>query len=191
MAAEASPAKAAAASTDATAAANAKIEADALLLSNAQRALQEYRLGASDKIHVNVFGEDTLTGDYMVSGNGKVSLPLIGEVPAGGMTISQFQDEVAKGYQDGYLKDPKVSVQVLNYRPFYILGEVNKPGTYPYDTSLTVLSAVATAEGFTYRANTKRVFIKHTSETQEQEYPLTSITPVAPGDTIRIKERLF
>ena len=103
----------------------------------------------------------------------------------------ELQLEIQQAYQNGYLKDPKVSAEVLNYRPFYILGEVMKPGTYPFENGLTVLKAVATAEGFTYRANTKRVYIKRPEETDEHEYPLTSTTLVAPGDTIRIGERFF
>jgi polysaccharide export outer membrane protein len=84
-----------------------------------------------------------------------------------------------------------VSAEVLNYRPFYILGEVNKPGEYPYTNNLTVLNAVATAEGFTYRADTRRVYIKRTDSAAEQAYPLNAVTQVAPGDTIRIGERFF
>ena len=157
----------------------------------AQRVIAEYRLGSGDKVRVTVFGEDALTGEYLVGGSGKISLPLVGEVQAGGLTISQFQNEVITALKEGYLKDPKVSAEVLNYRPFYILGEVQKPGEYPYSNGLTVLNAVATANGFTYRANTKKVFIKRGGENAEHEYPLTSITQVAPGDTIRIAERFF
>jgi polysaccharide export outer membrane protein len=107
------------------------------------------------------------------------------------MTIPQFQKEVETALKNGYLKEPRVSVEVLNYRPFYILGEVTKPGEYPYTNGLTVQNAVATANGFTYRANTKKVFIKRADATEEREYPLTSNTQVAPGDTIRIAERFF
>lgn len=156
-----------------------------------QRVIADYRLGSGDKVRVTVFGEDALTGEYLVGGSGKISLPLVGEVQAGGLTISRFQDEVVAALKEGYLKDPKVSAEVLNYRPFYILGEVQKPGEYPYSNGLTVLNAVATANGFTYRANTKKVFIKRAGENAEHEYPLTSITQVAPGDTIRIAERFF
>lgn len=155
------------------------------------RDVAAYKLGAGDKIRVITFGEESLTGEFQVGGSGKVSLPLIGEVAAAGMTIPEFQKEVESALKDGYLKDPRVSVEVLNYRPFYILGEVNKPGEYPYTNGLTVMNAVATAEGFTYRANTKRVFIKRADDAQEQEYPLNSTTPVAPGDTIRVAERFF
>ena len=153
--------------------------------------IASYRLGADDKVRVIVYGEDDITGEYSVNSTGKMSLPLVGEVQAAGLTIPELQLEIQQAYQNGYLKDPKVSAEVLNYRPFYILGEVMKPGTYPFENGLTVLKAVATAEGFTYRANTKRVYIKRPEETDEHEYPLTSTTLVAPGDTIRIGERFF
>ncbi len=155
------------------------------------RTVPEYRLGSGDKIRVITFGEEALTGEFFIGGSGNVSLPLIGEVSAIGLSVSEFQAAVEGKLKEGYLKEPRVSVEVLNYRPFYILGEVEKPGTYPYTNGLTVLNAVATAEGFTYRANTKRVFIKRADTAGEQEFPLTTATPVAPGDTIRIAERFF
>jgi polysaccharide export outer membrane protein len=157
----------------------------------AVRVIPAYRLGADDKIRVITFGEDALSGEFLIGGSGKVSLPLVGEVAAAGMTIPEFQKEVETALKDGYLKDPHVSVEVLTYRPFYILGEVQKPGEYPYSNGLTVLNAVATANGFTYRANTRKVFIKRADSTKEEAYPLTSTTPVAPGDTIRVAERFF
>jgi protein involved in polysaccharide export with SLBB domain len=155
------------------------------------RAIPEYHLGSGDKIRVITFGEEALTGEFSIGGSGMVSLPLIGEVRAAGLSVSEFQGQVEAKLKEGYLKEPRVSVEVLNYRPFYILGEVEKPGTYPYTNGLTVLNAVATAEGFTYRANTKRVFIKRAGDGGEQEFPLTSSILVAPGDTIRIGERFF
>lgn len=155
------------------------------------RSIPEYRLGSGDKIRVITFGEEALTGEFSIGGSGMVSLPLIGEVRAAGLSVSEFQSQVETKLKEGYLREPRVSVEVLNYRPFYILGEVEKPGTYPYTNGLTVLNAVATAEGFTYRANTRRVFIKRVDGSGEQEFPLTSQTLVAPGDTIRIGERFF
>lgn len=155
------------------------------------RLVPEYRLGAADKIRVNVFGEEALTGEFLVGGSGKVSLPLIGEVQAAGLTIAELQEEIANALRQGYINEPRVSAEVLNYRPFYILGEVNKPGEYPYTNNLTVLNAVATAEGFTYRADTRRVYIKRADGVGEQPFPLTTATQVAPGDTIRIGERFF
>lgn len=155
------------------------------------RTVPEYRLGAADKVRVNVFGEEALTGEFIVGGSGRVSMPLIGEVQAAGLTITEFQTEIAEALKKGYINEPRVSAEVLNYRPFYILGEVKKPGEYPYTNNLTVLNAVATAEGFSYRANTRQVFIKRADGTSEQAYPLTTATQVAPGDTIRIGERFF
>lgn len=155
------------------------------------RAVPEYRLGSGDKVRVITFGEESLSGEFFVGGSGKISMPLVGEIQATGLTIRQFQAGVEEALKQGFLKEPRVSAEVLNYRPFYILGEVNKPGTYPYTNGLTVQNAVATAEGFTYRANTKRVFIKRADSTMEQEFPLSAILEVAPGDTIRITERFF
>lgn len=150
-----------------------------------------YRLGPGDKVRVIVYGELDLTGEYFVSDTGTVSLPLIGDLRVSGLALDQFKDDVEGAYKKGYLKDPSVSVEVLNYRPFYILGEVNKPGEYPYVNALTVLNAVATAEGFTYRANTRVVFIKHAREKVEHKEKLPSNAAVEPGDTIRIAERFF
>jgi polysaccharide export outer membrane protein len=151
----------------------------------------EYHLGAGDKLRIVVFGEDSLSGEFFVSGGGKVSLPLIGDVDATGLTIPQLQKAIEQKLADGYLKQPQVSAEVENYRPFYILGEVMKPGEYPYTNGLTVLNAVATAEGFTYRADTRKVYIKRATSLGETQMPLTTATPVLPGDTIRIGERFF
>ncbi len=151
----------------------------------------DYILGSADKIRITVFGEPSLTGEYFVSSSGKVSLPLAGEVQAAGLTLRDFHDHVVQSLKDGYLKDPKVSLEVLTFRPFYILGEVSKPGQYPYTSGLTVFNAVATAGGFTYRANTRKVLIKRASESAEREVPLSADTTIAPGDTIRIPERFF
>ena len=150
-----------------------------------------YQLGPGDKLRVVVFGVDELGGEFTVPGSGKVSLPLIGLQQAAGLTPEQLQVEIAKALAAGYVKDPRVNVEVLNYRPFYILGEVNKPGEYPYTDGLTVLNAVARAEGFTYRAKT-RVFKRRSGEERvEHVEPLTAGAPVKPGDTIRIEERSF
>lgn len=157
----------------------------------ATRVIEEYRLGVADKVRVTVFGEAALTGDFLVGGNGKISMPLIGDTQASGLTVGEFQEEVAAALRDGFITEPRVSAEILTYRPFYILGEVNTPGEYPYTNNLTVLNAVATAGGFTYRADNRRVFIKRASGDSEEEFPLTTATRVAPGDTIRIRERLF
>jgi polysaccharide export outer membrane protein len=150
----------------------------------------EYRLGAGDQLRVTVFGEADLTGEYMVGSQGTLAYPLVGELQAAGLTVAEFT-EVLRTALLQYLRNPNVSVEVANYRPFFILGEVQRPGTYPYSANLTVLNAVATAGGFTYRANRRRVFIRHANETEERPYRLTITTSVSPGDTIRIGERFF
>ena len=154
-------------------------------------AASDYRLGPGDRFRVSVFGVDTLGGEFEVPGTGKVTLPLIGETAVGGLTILQLQSNIEAALKNGYVKDPRVSVQVLNYRPFYILGEVNKPGEYPYTDRLTVLNAVAEAGGFTYRARTRIFERRHVDGTGEAVEPLTLDSQVEPGDTIRIKERSF
>ena len=151
----------------------------------------DYRLGPGDSVRVSVFGVDSLGGEFEVPGTGNVSLPLIGEMVVAGRTIFQLQNNIETALRAGYVKDPHVSVQVLNYRPFYILGEVNRPGEYPYKDRLTVLNAVAEAGGFTYRARTRIFRRRHIDERAEATEPLTPDSQIEPGDTIRIQERSF
>ncbi|OQW58368.1 MAG: polysaccharide biosynthesis protein [Proteobacteria bacterium HN_bin10] len=150
----------------------------------------EYRLGPGDQIRVTVFNEPELTGPFTVGAQGTIAYPLVGSIQAGGLTVPEFTTALQTALAT-YLRAPSVSIEVTNYRPFFILGEVQRPGTYPYSASLTVLNAVATAGGFTYRANRGRVFIRHANENVERSYPLTVATPVLPGDTVRIGERIF
>ena len=162
------------------------------LLNSAEPSLAPaYRLGSGDQIRVIVFGEEDLSGEFFVDGAGSVSLPLVGEVNATGMTVQEFRTELEARLADGYLTDPRVSAEVLNYRPFYILGEVSESGEYPYTDGLTVMNAVARAGGFTYRANTRAVFIQRADASEEVEVTLTPTLRVMPGDTIRIAERFF
>ena len=151
----------------------------------------EYKLGSGDRLRVTVFGETDLSGEYLVDGAGTVSLPLVGEISAAGLTVREFQRATEQALRNGYLRDPRVSTEVLNFRPYYILGEVNRPGEYPYTEGLTVLNAIATAEGFTYRANQKLVMIKSADSGAEARVDLTPGTQVMPGDTIRVLERFF
>lgn len=152
---------------------------------------QDYKLGVSDKIRVTVYNEPNLTGEYPISPSGNVSLPLIGEIAANGRTVAALRQEIQERFADGYLRDPKVTIDIVTFRPFYILGEITHPGELPYSDGLTVLNAVATAQGFTYRANKKYAFIKHKGEATETRVPLTPDLRVLPGDTVRIGERYF
>ena len=155
------------------------------------RPIITYRLGADDEVRVIVFGEENLSGEYTVSGQGIIALPLIGDVEATGKTLAEFEDAVEHALKQGYINDPRVSAQVLNYRPYYILGEVNSPAQYPFVEGLSVQNAVAIAGGFTYRANQCRVHIRRADTGSESVYALTPDTLVQPGDTIRIPERIL
>ncbi len=146
-----------------------------------------YRLGPGDKLRIQVLGAEDLTGEYSVSDNGTISSPLIGEVKAAGLTRAQLEKSMATKLAQGYIKDPKVSVTVVTYRPFYIIGEVAKPGEYPYASGMSVLSAVALAGGYTYRANQNYVVVTRNGE----EHKAFGSTPIRPDDIIRVPERFF
>ncbi len=118
-----------------------------------------YRLASGDRLKVTVYGHTDLSGEFDVDSQGNVALPLIQDVSVTGLTVEQFEASITDKLQPDYLKHPKVSVEVLSYRPFYILGEVKTPGSYPYVSGMTVLNAVALAGGYTYRAKTKAVLI--------------------------------
>lgn len=150
-----------------------------------------YMLGAGDKLRITVYGEEKLTGEYLVDGAGAIAFPLIGTIQAKGLTAPALGSRLTEALSSGYLDNPSVAIDVLNFRPYYILGEVNKPGEFPYAEGLTIFSAVAKAEGFTYRADENRVFIRHKDGAGEILYRLDGTTPVQPGDTVRVLERRF
>jgi polysaccharide export outer membrane protein len=150
-----------------------------------------YRLGPGDKLHIITFDEPQLTGDFFVGSDGMVSLPMVGDVPARGRTESELRAAIEAKLKDGYILNPTLSLQVLTYRPFYILGEVNKPGEYPYTAGLTVTSAVATAGGYTYRAFTGHVYVKHQGASREVKEKVSAGAEIHAGDTIRVPERFF
>lgn len=151
----------------------------------------DYQLGTGDKVRVNVFGEEDLGGEFVVDGSGFVRLPLVGQVRAQGLSLREFENVLADKLREGYLKDPKVSAEVVNYRPFYIIGEVNKPGEYPYVNYMSILNAVALAGGFTYRANESNVYVRRNGQSKEEYVPADATTKINPGDIIRVPERFF
>ena len=159
--------------------------------SSASSSVEDYKLGAGDKIRMTVFNEPTLSGEFSVSADGALSLPLLGDVQAAGKSPAEMGSLVQKRLADGYIREPKVSIEVTAYRPFFILGEVKSPGQYPYASGLTVLNAVATAQGFTPRASRKVVYIRRSGATAEETYRLSPDLSVRPGDTIRVGERYF
>ncbi|MGZ5783357.1 MAG: polysaccharide biosynthesis/export family protein [Croceibacterium sp.] len=152
----------------------------------------DYRLGANDRLRITVFGQPTLTGEYTLDGNGVLSFPLIGNVPASGVTTSQLQQAIAAKLSPDYLVNPNVSAEVITRRPFYVIGEVQKPGNYSYVTSLTAINAVAMAGGFTRRAKKNDFYIRRTSaDGQTVRVEAHSGTLLQPGDTLEVRERLF
>lgn len=146
-----------------------------------------YILGPGDRVRVIVFNEADLSGDFDIDGRGQISVPLVGEIQAGGGTVRQVERTIEDKLREGFLRDPKVSAQVIGYRPFFILGEVRAPGSYPYVNGMTIVSAVAIAGGYTPRANRREVVIIRAG----REMKANEETVVMPGDTVRINERFF
>jgi protein involved in polysaccharide export with SLBB domain len=150
------------------------------------------RLQTGDQLKVIVFGEDALSGIYEISPNGTVAMPLIGPIMAAGRTRPEVESAITSAYARGkFLQEPKITLSVVTFRPVYVFGEVTLPGKYPYTAGLDVLSAVATAGGFTYRASKTAVLIRHAGEDVWQEYSLAAPIQIEPGDVIRIPERYF
>jgi len=157
----------------------------------AGNATNEYPLSISDKVRIIVYNEPSLTGDYSVGPNGMIALPLIGNVKAAGVSSAALTEEVRAKLADGFIRSPSVSVEVLTFRPFYVLGEVNRAGVFPYSSGMSVIQAIATAQGFSYRANKKYVFIKRAGSNSEEKVEISPTLLVKPGDTIRVVERYF
>jgi polysaccharide export outer membrane protein len=150
-----------------------------------------YRLASGDRLRIIVFGQDNLSNIYAVDGSGRISMPLIDTVEAQGRTTQQLERAIEGKLRGGFLREPKVSVEVDTYRPFFVLGEVTNSGQFPYVHGMTVQTAVAIAGGFTPRG--QRNFAEVTRQIDGQvvtaSVPITN--PVQPGDTIVIKERWF
>lgn len=149
------------------------------------------RLQSGDKIKITVFGEDRLSGDYEIDPGGTVSLPLAGTVRAAGLTKSQFEQLLMRRFRREYLRDPKVTVDVMSFRPFYVIGEASRVGEFAYKSPLNVLTALAIAGGPTYRADDSKVYIQRSGDGGFKEYPMSSEVPIYPGDLIRVPERYF
>jgi polysaccharide export outer membrane protein len=171
--------------------ANLSPATEADLQSNAMAATAVPRFQGGEKIRITVYNEPSLSGDYDISPNGTISLPLAGTVSAVGMTQPQLEQELAKKFKTEYLRNPKITVTIVQFRPIYLVGEIEKQGEYPYKPGLNVLTAMAMAGGGTYRANRNNVLIQHFGETAMKEYPQTAATMVLPGDLIRVPERYF
>jgi protein involved in polysaccharide export with SLBB domain len=150
-----------------------------------------YRLGAGDRIKISVFNQEDLTGEYSLDGKARFSMPLIGTVNAGGLTASELESVLVRSFKPDYLVNPRVYVQVLNYRPYYLIGEVNTTGAFPYVAGMTYLKAIAIAGGFSYRAKRGVVYVIRGTDIEQEEVKLDVDEKVRPGDIIRVAERIF
>lgn len=149
-----------------------------------------FRLGVGDKFKLTVFGEDNLSGQFEVNPLGQASLPLIGEQQAKGLTVDEFRGRITAKLADGYLRSPKVTVEMLNYRPIYVHGEVRNGGEFQYKNGLKLRDAVAMAGGYTYRADQSFLYIGRDGDS-DAAVRMPADVAVLPGDNIRIPERFF
>jgi polysaccharide export outer membrane protein len=161
------------------------------LAPNGSPVASDYRLGPNDRTRIIVFGQPSLTGEFVLDGNGVLAFPLIGNINAKGMTPSQLQQTIAQKLDTDWIKNPSVSVEVSTRRPFYVVGEVQKPGSYPYVTDMNVLNAIATAGGETYRANMHDFWIKRKVDGRIVRVEANQESTLQPGDTVIVRERYF
>ena len=150
-----------------------------------------YRLDAGDKLRVVVYGQEGLTNTYAIDASGSITMPLIGQVPARGRSPASLASEISARLRNGYIREPSVAVEIESYRPFFILGEVQAPGQYPYVPNMTVESAVAIAGGFSPRAKRDMVTLTHTDAGGAARYAVPLGTSLSPGDTVFVGERWF
>lgn len=157
-----------------------------------ERAINEnYQLASGDILKINVFGHEDVSGDYEVDGTGQITFPLLGLVRAEGLTIEQLRSKIEQDLNRDYLVDPRVSVEVLNFRPIFILGQVGAPGSYPYSVGMTVRQAVALAGGYTRRASTDDMKLIRIENGVQKELEVQEEDQILPGDTIEVLRRFF
>ncbi|MET0606877.1 MAG: polysaccharide biosynthesis/export family protein [Beijerinckiaceae bacterium] len=154
-----------------------------------QDPLNGYRLASGDKLRIIVFGQDSLSNIYGVDAHGRIAMPLIGDTPAAGRTTRELEKQIEGRLRMGYLREPRVSVEVDTYRPFFILGEVNSSGQFPYIAGMTAQNAVAIAGGFSPRAYQSLAEITRMIDGTPVTGAVPITTPIRPGDTIVIRER--
>ncbi len=154
--------------------------------------IQGYLLEPGNRVRVTVFNEPNLSGDFTLDPQGNISIPLVGNVPASGITakvLARRIEDVLK--REGLLQSPAVATEVQTFRPFYVLGEVRQPGEFQYSSGMTVLSAVARAGGYDYRAIVGEVVLVRVVDGVQREYRASELTPIIPGDIVRVLERRF
>jgi len=150
----------------------------------------EYSLGTGDRLRINVFGHLDLSGEFEVDSAGRISMPLVGDLLVVNRSLDNVKQSIVSALQPDYLKNPQVSVEIISYRPFYIIGEVANPGSYPYVGGMRAINAVAMAGGFTYRAKEEDLLITRSRGDGRQERAGQD-TRIFPGDVIEVPERFF
>lgn len=156
------------------------------------QSLNSYHLMPGDKLRVEVFNEPDLHGEFQINENGKIAFPLLGELQAGGLTVEEFDAALTAGLSDGFLRSPRVNVDIVNYRPINIVGEVKNAGQYPYRPGISVQDAIAIAGGYTYRANNNFIYVNRPTVGEEIKVDMENGRfAVLPGDSIRVPERYF
>ncbi|NEJ70826.1 polysaccharide export protein [Rhizobium phaseoli] len=153
--------------------------------------IQPYTLDSGDRLRVTVFDQQSLTNTYTVDQAGYIAFPLIGQVPARGRTLQQLSGQIAQKLQQGYLRDPDVTIDVDRYRSIFLMGEVGQPGQYAYVPGMTVQNAIAIAGGFTSRANQSMVDVTRKINGRVLTGRINISGPIIAGDTIYVRERLF
>ncbi len=142
-------------------------------------------------MRVIVFGEDDLGGEFQIDEGGFVRLPLIGQLRAAGLSPRELETRIAATLADGYLSEPRVNVEVTDYRPFYIIGEVNKPGQYPYVNDMAAPNAVALGGGYTVKASDSWIYVRRNGQGKEERLAADATTKIHPGDVIRVPQTPF
>jgi polysaccharide export outer membrane protein len=148
-----------------------------------------YRLGSGDTLQITIFGETDLSGNFRVSDGGTISMPLVGSVPAEGATIDELRQRLTTQLKANAVRDPNVTLAIAEYRPFFILGEVKNPGSYPFVPHMTVLTAVAIAGGFTFRASQDEISVTRPAKNGSLEARAGRESRLQPGDTVYVFER--
>lgn len=149
------------------------------------------KIQVGEKVRISVFGEPTISGDYDVDPAGNLTVPLAGQVHAEGLTRQALEGVLTTRLRGQFLRDPKVTCDIVSYRPLYVIGEVERPGEIPFRAGANVVTVLALAGGPSYRASKQRVSIKRASELEFKDYPMTSAVQIYPGDVIRVPERYF
>lgn len=157
----------------------------------ADQGASEYKLGPGDKINISVYGEEDLSLKVKLSDSGNFSYPFLGKIHVIGITVGELQNIIAEGLKGDYLVEPKVSVSVEEYRQFFINGEVKKPGGFAFQPGLTVGKAITLAEGFTERANKKRIFVVSESDKSQKPRQVQINSPLQPGDIVTVEQGFF